>query len=121
MIWGKTQYINEALRQLCDPQYYVPLSSNPTAIIKEELKTMLDAALEKEWITDKEYHFLFPDNPRLATFYLLPKIHKNLNSPPGRPIISVIDAITEPASKYIDFFLKPLTSSLKAYLQDTMC
>lgn len=63
VIWGKTKYISEALRQLCDPQYYVPLSSKTTVVVREELETMLEAALETEWITDKEYHFLLPDNP----------------------------------------------------------
>ena len=29
IVWGKTQYIDESLRQLNDTHYYVPLSSNP--------------------------------------------------------------------------------------------
>lgn len=37
VMWGKRQYIDEALRQLNDAQYYVPLSSNPTDSIKQEL------------------------------------------------------------------------------------
>ncbi len=81
VVWGKTQYINEALRQLCDPQYYFPLMSNLTIMMRNELKVMLNTALENEWITDQEHDFPPPDNPKLATFYLLPKIHKNLNSP----------------------------------------
>ncbi|XP_063064237.1 uncharacterized protein LOC134456700 [Engraulis encrasicolus] len=119
VVWGKEQYIHEALRQLSDQHYYAPLQSNPITSITNELKNMLDDALKSNWITTNELNFLLPKEPRLATFYLLPKIHKCLNTPPGRPIISGIDSITEPVSKYIDFFIKPLTSSLKAYLQDT--
>ena len=32
--------------------------------------------------------YLMVNNPRLGRFYLLPKIHKRLNSVPGRPVIS---------------------------------
>lgn len=50
---------------------------------------------------------------------MLPKVHKNLMQPPGRPIISGMGSITEPASKYIDFHIKPLTMALPAYIRDT--
>ena len=79
----------------------------------------MDEAYNNEWLTDKERDFLTPPHPRAAVFYLLPKIHKNPHTPPGRPIISGIGTITEPASKYIDFIIKPLTSSLRSYLHDT--
>ncbi|XP_023143528.3 uncharacterized protein LOC129347227 isoform X2 [Amphiprion ocellaris] len=119
VIWGKNDYIMEAQKQLNNRQYYVPLKSNPTENIKRDLFAILNPALENKWINKNEFEFLSPSNPKLATFYLLPKIHKNLHSPPGRPIINGIDTITEPASQYIDFVIKPLTMSLKAYLQDT--
>ena len=50
---------------------------------------------------------------------MLPKIHKNLTNPPGRPIISGIDSISEPASQYIDHFIKPFVFTLPSYIQDT--
>lgn len=99
--------------------FYTPLNSNPATQIQQDLKTTLDTAIQQNWITSKEYDFLFPKNPKVASFYLLPKVHKDLLNPPGRPIINGIDTITEPSSKYIDYFIKPLTCSLESYVQDT--
>lgn len=52
-------------------------------------------------------------------FYMLPKVHKDLENPPGRPIISGNDSITEPASKYVDYFIKLFVTDLPSYIQDT--
>uniref|UniRef100_A0A8C6TI02 Uncharacterized protein n=1 Tax=Neogobius melanostomus TaxID=47308 RepID=A0A8C6TI02_9GOBI len=119
VVWGKQQYITEAHRQLSDTNYYSPVKSNPLPNSTSELKILLDEAHDNRWLTDKERDFLMPLHPRTAVFYLLPKIHKDLHTPPGRPIISGIGTITEPASKYIDFLIKPLTTSLRSYLHDS--
>lgn len=50
---------------------------------------------------------------------MLPKVHKDPHNPPGRPIISNNDTISEPASKYVDFYIKPFVSKLPSFLQDT--
>ena len=39
--------------------------------------------------------------------------------PPGRQVISGNESLTEPISKYIDYFIKPFLTSLPAHLQDT--
>lgn len=119
VVWGKDKYIKEVNRQLNDPVYYEVLKHNPTEVLKMELKTILTEAKENDWISDGECKFLFKEHPKLASFYLLPKIHKNLENPPGRPVISGIDSLTEPVSKYIDYFIKPILPQLPAYIQDT--
>lgn len=40
-------------------------------------------------------------------------------NPPGRPIISGNESITEPASQFVDFFIKPIVSELPSFIQDT--
>ena len=52
-------------------------------------------------------------------FYLLPKIHKNLENPPGRPIVSSIDCATERISMMLDIILQPLLLTTKSYIKDT--
>lgn len=72
--WDRDQYITEALRQL-------PLMSNPTELIKAELKEMLLHAKDQGWISQNEHDFLLCENPRIPSFYMLPKVHKNLETP----------------------------------------
>ena len=45
---------------------------------------------------------------KIATFYTLPKLHKNVTKPPGRPIVAGIDAETAPLSFFVDFLIRPL-------------
>ena len=51
--------------------------------------------------------------------YLLPKIHKNIIPPPGRPVISSNGSPTERISQFVDFFLQPYVSSSRSYIKDT--
>ena len=59
------------------------------------------------------------NSPRLRRFYLLPKIHKRLNSVPGRPVISNCGFFTENISEFLDFHLQPLGKKFKSYIKDT--
>ena len=119
VVWGFDQYTKEAYRQLGDASFYLPLTSNPMADLTKELEDMLSKANTDDLISEQEFKFLYNPNPRMASFYLLPKVHKNLTNPPGRPVISGNETLTEPISKYVDFFIKPLLPSLPAFLQDT--
>ena len=51
--------------------------------------------------------------------YLLPKIHKRLESVPGRPVISNCGTPTEKVSEFLDYHLKPTMQSAKSYIKDT--
>ena len=50
---------------------------------------------------------------------MLPKIHKNLQKPPGRPIVSGNGCPTERISKFVDFFLQPGVKNIRSYIRDT--
>ena len=56
---------------------------------------------------------------KFARFYLLPKIHKRLNSVAGRPAISSCGYYTENISAQLDFHLQPLAQAVKSYIKDT--
>ncbi len=92
----KDKYVEEALRQLNNQNYYQRLLSNPIDITKERLKELLLTAKDIGWISKQEHDFLLCQHPRIPTFYMLPKVHKSLESPPGRPIISSNGSLTEP-------------------------
>ena len=51
--------------------------------------------LQRGQITEKTSSFLTTDIDRTQQLYLLPKIHKDMNNPPGRPIVSGSGGPTE--------------------------
>ena len=58
-------------------------------------------------------------DPKLARFYLLPKIHKRLNNVTSRPVISNCGYYTENISAFLDFHVQPLAQAVKSYIKDT--
>jgi hypothetical protein len=56
---------------------------------------------------------------RTAKFYLLPKIHKGINPPPGRPIVSANGCPIERISQLVDPFLNPISKTHQSYIKDT--
>ena len=56
---------------------------------------------------------------RTPIFYMLPKIHKNKQNPPGRPIVSSINGPTEKLSQLVDLVVQPYAQQGKSYIKDT--
>lgn len=56
--------------------------------------------------------FLSIKFPAVLVFYTLPKIHKGVIPPPGRPIVSSIGSSTEAASQLFDDYLRTHVYSL---------
>lgn len=73
----------------------------------QEFDGILGHAKDEKWITKQEYYFIFPAHPRLACYYMLPKVNKDPHNPPGRPIIGNNDTISEHAFMHVDFYIKP--------------
>lgn len=116
----KDIYTEEALQQLDNPEYNQKLSLNPWGTTQETLREMLSTAKEAWWITKKEHGFLWWAHPRTPIFYMLPSVRKNLESRPGRPIISSgSGSLTEPTSQFVNFHIKPLARQVPSYIQDT--
>ena len=61
-------------------------------------------------IDQQAYSYLLPRRSRPARFYILPKIHKNKQNPPGRPIVSANSHSTENISQFVDSHLNVATS-----------
>lgn len=53
-------------------------------------------------------------------FYALTKVHKDLNNPPGRFIISGNGCISEGISQVIDSHLRPRVTGLASYVKDSL-
>lgn len=88
---------------------------------------ILDTLKKKKFINEKQRQYLIGAlQPRERRFYILPKIHKcpdkwtiPFEVPPGRPIVSDCGSQTYFASKYLDYYLNPLSTKHPAYVRDT--
>ncbi|XP_069495412.1 uncharacterized protein [Ambystoma mexicanum] len=119
VVMSKAQYINMMDTLLQDDVSYKKLRKDPTRDIRTEIESVVQFALDRKWITEKESKFLITSQSRIPTMYSLPKIHKNQENPPGRPIVSGCGSILEPLCKFIDVFLKPISVKTETYLRDT--
>lgn len=48
VVWGRDQYITEAMRQLSNREYYIPLQSNPLPQLLSELTKLLTEAKNED-------------------------------------------------------------------------
>ena len=64
-------------------------------------------------------NYLVHHPSRPARFYILPRIDKNKDNLPGRPIVSASSHPTERISEFVDYQLNPLVSKLPSYVKDT--
>ena len=141
VIQDRADYVEEAMRQLQDPTYYIelmaplyPATAEKFTKILEELEQIPGnlGGTNTEGIcgiSDKQLEHLKPleevdIRPRI--FYLLPKIHKSpekwhfpFKIPPGRPIVSDCSSEGYNIAAFIDYFLQPIACSHRAYIKDT--
>jgi len=126
VIMDRDLYITEGLRQLDNPLYYEsltePIYHESISLINNQLQTLLNTG----YINDKQFSYLAaPPDAKQRQFYLLPKIHKSREKwpdarmPEGRPIVSDVGSETYRITEYIDYFLKPLSTTHEAYIKDT--
>ena len=121
VILDTKDYIQEAHRQLEDPTYYIKLQKDTTLSIAKTSNQLMDSLYANEHI-DKDTHrwaVVQPNQVRTHQFYILPKIHKTLVNPPGRPIVSGTNGPTEKPSKLCDFWLHDYVTRLPSYIKDT--
>lgn len=74
---------------------------------------------EKGVPSEEELEYMMNYHPTTDTFYALPKVHKNQLTPSGRPIVTGNHNLTEKASRYIDFVMRPYVYDLSSYIEDT--
>ncbi|CAJ0966979.1 unnamed protein product [Ranitomeya imitator] len=70
------------MRQLKNTSCYQKLTFNPLSKYRDELRVLLQEAVDSDVLTVKQMEGLWIDEPTVASIYLLPKIHKNPLTPP---------------------------------------
>ncbi|CAJ0916116.1 unnamed protein product [Ranitomeya imitator] len=119
VVMNKSQYIGEIRRQLADTNTYKKIQSDPTFIIRKKIDNILNKHLENKTIDNKTKTFLINQHPVTPVLYILPKIHKDLHNPPGRPIVASTDSILNPLSIFLEKILTPYTHNTKSFILDT--
>ena len=119
VVWDREDYIKEAESQLNDSEVYNRLDSDPSERLHQIISDTLKTISNRGDLDQATLDYLLVDNPRLGRFYLLPKIHKRLNSVPGRPVISNRGFFTENISAFLDHHLEPLAKKVRSYIKDT--
>ena len=119
VIMDRLDYLKEGYRQLSDTNYYTRLQNNPTDDFRKEIEGFVEDMYQNGEIDESVQKYLMHDTYRTPQLYLLPKIHKGKNPPPGRPIISANGCPTENISQFVDFFLNPTCQTLPSFVKDT--
>ncbi|XP_041429831.1 uncharacterized protein LOC121397286 [Xenopus laevis] len=101
-------YREEAVSQLSNTSHYRLLEGDPTSNLKQVIDHALETSKEEGIITERLKKFLQVDFPIIPVFYLLPKIHKDMQRPPGRPIVAGMSSIFQPMAILLDSVLNPL-------------
>jgi hypothetical protein len=89
---------------------------------KNKIYSILNSTLNLNQITKTEYEAMLARDKQPGKFYQLFKVHKKFEEPdlpPGRPIISGCNSITENISLFIDHHAKDLVPTIPSFLQDT--
>ncbi|XP_040212329.1 uncharacterized protein LOC120943214 [Rana temporaria] len=119
VVLSKAYYFEEMSRHLSDRSTYSVLRGDPMVMYKNELHSLVEVGKGKGVLTSKEASYLDPFYCRTPIIYFLPKLHKDAERPPGRPIVNGIDSVSSRLGQYLDVFLQPLVCRLPAYLRDT--
>lgn len=90
------------MKILNNTDWYRPIKLETITLFNEEFYILVDRALNNNIISNQLWKFIPTSFPVIPTFYSLPKIHKNKMDPPGRPIVSGNESITENLSKVVD-------------------
>ncbi|XP_073439027.1 uncharacterized protein [Dendrobates tinctorius] len=119
VIMDRSDYLSEIHRQLSDREVYMPIAYNPLDSIINKIKPIIQHHIGVGTIDKTIGDFLLNSDPITPVFYVLPKIHKRLEKPPGRPIVSSTNSILSPPAMFLEKILTPLVKTTKSYLKDT--
>jgi hypothetical protein len=74
-----------------------------------------EEAYQNREIHESVKKYLADKTCQTPNLYLLPKIHKQVMPPPGRPVVSGNGGPTEKISNFVDHFLNPTVKDIKTY------
>ena len=119
VIQNTKDYVAEGLRQLKNEKFYKESPVDLTDVHVAQITSVVTEMFNNKGISKKCKEYLLNYEIRPARFYTLPKIHKGIYPPPGRPIISGNGCPTERISQFVDIFIKYISCKGKSFIKDT--
>ena len=119
VIQDKEYYVKEGERQLHNDYFYEETENDLTGEVIHRVNLHVNNTLQRGQISQNTSKYLTTDIDRTQQFYLLPKIHKDINKWPGRPIVSSSGGPTEKISQFVDHFIGPLVPLSESYIRDS--
>lgn len=120
VVMDNTQYIEMCQNLLKNREWYHPIGWSSLDRFAHEFYDLVDTAFHHNIITKEIWEFVRTDHPKEAIFSALPKLHKNLDKPPGRPIVFGCCNLTENLSRVVDNHLKPIVECQASYTRNTI-
>ena len=118
-VLDREDYLKEGFKQLSDTSKYIKVEENLTEKHRREVQNLVEEAYQNGEIHETVKKFLTDATCKTPNLYLLPKIHKGVTPPPGRPVVSGNGGPTEKISKFVDHFLNPTVREIKSFVKDT--
>ena len=128
VIWDRSEYDREALRQLSDKNTYEEILQlhhpNLPKKLQNKLEECTDWLLHLKAITIREAELIKNSSPEIPAIYLLPKVHKKINAVsntfPGRPVVGTFNCYLHWIDKYLTEITNPLHDKIDNSLVDTI-
>ena len=95
------------------------IKEDNTYEIEERIRRRLKQMIIDNEIDERAYSYLLLRRSRPTQFYILLKIHRNKQNPPGRLSVSANSHPAEHISQFVDSHLNPLVPKLPSYIKDT--
>ena len=102
--------------------YYKKSSKEELIKQKVTISKLMEDGNRMGYISDNDLKLMIPSG-KAGRLYGLPKVHKELkpgaNIPTCRPIVSQSGSNTEYASRFVDYYAKPLVKEIESYVEDS--
>lgn len=95
-------YERMCLDILDNRHWYRPISKTLIQNFISEYCGLIFKTYQLGIIDVSTWNYLNVKDPKILTFYFLPKVHKSLQQPPGQPIVSGWQSLTENVSTLVD-------------------
>lgn len=119
VVMDTAPYLCEICDQLNDIEVYEKVGRDLTEVFRRQLVNMLENLKTEGVIDEKLLDFLCVSKPMIPVLYTLPKIDKNLERPPVRPIVSGRGSLFSHVAVFLEKVLRRYAMNAKSYIRDT--